>query len=201
MSLSMWGKSVTIETLDQLYAELDSLYAGIEKHCTKCEYPDCVGYVWLLKRDEHCLFDLGVPLVQVNNGPTFIHSFPVTSEGNLVLSQRLVPCSQRAPDGRGCSIYHSRPLVCRLYPLGLETQGTEIVWALQLDCLYLRQLEDAGLLSDFERRARQVLTSLSSDMLREIVTAYQAVDAISVAPFGPNNYRVLEPIHLPDATT
>lgn len=37
----------------------------------------------------------------------------------------LPACSQYVPD-RGCSVYNSRPLVCRLYPLGRLRRGNEL---------------------------------------------------------------------------
>lgn len=36
-------------------------------------------------------------------------------------------CSQYLPE-RGCSIYHGRPLVCRLYPLGRERRGVKFYY-------------------------------------------------------------------------
>jgi uncharacterized protein len=39
----------------------------------------------------------------------------------------LAACSQYVPDG-GCGVYASRPLACRLYPLGQERRGKEILY-------------------------------------------------------------------------
>ena len=40
-----------IATLPQLYDALDELYRGIEQDCRDCQDPDCMGYVWLLKKE------------------------------------------------------------------------------------------------------------------------------------------------------
>jgi len=184
-----------IETLPQLYDALDELYRGIEQDCRDCQDPDCMGYVWLLKKEAEQLYERGVPLVQVNNGPTFIHSFPATSKGQPDLSVRYPPCSQLCTDSRRCSIYEDRPLACRLYPLGLETKadGT-IVWALHRDCLHIRRMEERGTLPNFEHRARNVISNLSPKLLEEIVETYRAVDAISSFPDGENNYSSLQEV-------
>lgn len=185
----------SIETLLQFYDALDDLYRGIEQDCRECQDPDCMGYVWLLKKEAERLYERGVPLVQVNNGPTFIHSFPVTDKGQLDLSVQYPPCSQLCADSRKCSIYEDRPLVCRLYPLGFETKedGT-IVWVLHRDCLRVRRMEERGTLPDFERHVRNVINNLSPELLEEIVETYRAVDAISSFPDGENNYSTLQEV-------
>jgi MoaA/NifB/PqqE/SkfB family radical SAM enzyme/Fe-S-cluster containining protein len=185
----------TIETLSQLYDTLDGLYRDIEQDCRECQDPDCMGYVWLLKEEADRLYERGVPLVQINNGPTFIHSFPTTTSGKPDLSVRYPPCSQLCTDSRRCSIYKDRPLACRLYPLGLETKadGT-IVWALHQDCLHVRRMKDLSTLSNFERRIQNTINLLSPELLAEIVETYRAVDAIASFPDGENNYSSLQEV-------
>lgn len=186
-----WG----IETLSQLYDALDELYRDIEQDCRDCRDPDCMGYVWLLKKEAERLYERGVPLVQVNNGPTFIHSFPTTADGRPDLSVRYPPCSQLCTDSRRCSIYQDRPLVCRLYPLGLETKedGT-IMWVLHQDCLHVRRMEERGSLPTFENRVRNIINNLSPKLSEEIVKNYRAVDAVSSFPDGENNYSSLQEV-------
>ena len=185
----------TIDTLSQLYDALDELYRGIEQDCRDCQDPDCMGYIWLLKSEAEHLYERRVPLVQVNNGPIFIHSFPMTDKGQPDLSVRYPPCSQLYANSRRCSIYKDRPLVCRLYPLGLETKadGT-IVWALHRDCLYIRRMEERGKLLDFEYRVRNLINNLSLKLLKEIVETYREVDAIAFFPEGENNYSSLQEV-------
>ena len=184
-----------IKTLSQLYDALDELYRGIEQDCRDCQDPDCMGYVWLFKKEAEQLYERGVPLVQVNNGLTFIYSFPVTTQGQPDMSVRYPPCSQLCTDSRRCSIYEDRPLVCRLYPLGLETKADgAIVWALHLDCLPIRRMKESGTVPNFEHRVRNVISNLSPELLEEIVETYRAVDAISSFPDGENNYSSLQEV-------
>ena len=86
-------------------------------------------------------------------------------------------------------------MVCRLFPIGLETQadGT-VVWALHLDCLHVRRLEEHGLLPSLERRALNILNRIGPKVMEEIVETYRAVDAISSFPDGENNYKPLQKV-------
>jgi len=184
-----------IETLSQLYDALDELYRGIEQDCHDCQDPDCMGYIWLLKKEAKQLYDRWVSLVQVNNGPTFIHSFPIVADGQPDLSVRYPPCSQLCTDNHRCIIYNDRPLVCRLYPLGLETKadGT-IVWALHRDCHHIRRMEERGMLPNFKHRVQKIINNLSPELLEEIVETYRAVDTITSFPDGENNYSILQEV-------
>lgn len=185
-----------IETLAEFYAALGDLFKTIEHDCRECQHPDCMGYIWLLREEAERLYELGVPLVQVNDGPTFIHSFPVKVSGEPDLSVRYPSCSQLCTDSRRCSIHNERPLVCHLYPLGPETtaDGT-VVWALHRDCLHIERMEERGMLPQFEDRARSILNSLSPRLLGEIAETYRAVDAISAFPDGENRYFTLQEIY------
>lgn len=184
-----------ISTLAELEAALDELYAGIERDCHDCNDPDCMGFVWLLKQEAEKLYELGVTLLEVNDGITFIHSFPLTAQGKLNFASRYPPCSQLCADSRRCSIYKDRPLACHLYPLGFETKadGT-IVWAVHLDCLHIRRMEERDLIPDFERRALSIINSIAPQLLKEIVATYRAVDAISCFPYGENSYNTLKEV-------
>jgi len=187
--------SLNIETLIQLYDALDELYRDIGQDCRDCRDLDCMGYIWLLEKEAERLYECSVPLVQVNGGPTFIHSFPTTVQGQLDLSVRYPQCSQLCAGGRRCNIYQDRPLVCRLYPLGFETKiDGKIVWALHRDCLYIRRLEERGLLPNFKRLVRNIINNLSSKLLGEIVETYCAVDSISSFS-GNGNYSSLQEVN------
>lgn len=185
-----------IKTLKQFYNELDALYKDIEAKCLECNDPDCVGYIWLLKQEADQLYEQGVPLMEINNESVFIHSFPMMSTGEINVSVKYPLCSQICSDKRQCSIYKSRPLVCRLYPIGLETtKGGKIVWVLHSDCFYIRNLEMRSLLSDFEYRVLLIINQISPQLMTKIIKTYCAVDAISVFPNGENNYSILREVY------
>ncbi len=184
-----------IKTLSQLYDIFEDVSKNIECDCKECSDADCMGYIWLLKREADRLFEKGVPIVQINDGPNFIHSFPVNEQGALILSVRYPPCSQLCTSSKRCNIYKERPLVCRIYPLGLETKedGT-VIWVLHKDCLHVRKLEERGLLLYFEQRLKNIINNISVLLLKEIVEAYCAVDRISIFPNGENSYIFLQEV-------
>ncbi|MFA7308857.1 MAG: YkgJ family cysteine cluster protein [Patescibacteria group bacterium] len=184
-----------IATLQQLYHTLDELYRGIEHDCAACKDPDCMGYIWLMKQEVEPMYEAGIPLVQLNKGPVFIHSFPQNEDGTLKLSARYPVCSQQCTTSRRCTIHENRPLVCRLYPIGLETtQEGMITWALHRDCLFARNIEKNNQLAVFTHKANAILEHLSPKLLGEILEMYREVDAITHYPFGENNYYPLKEI-------
>ena len=179
-------------SLNKLNQAFDKLYEGMSENCSTCQDPDCMGYTWLLDEEVNTLYEVGVPLVQINNGPTFIHSFPTNEEGAPNLTTRYPTCSQLCDSGRGCTIYENRPFVCHMYPIGLETTTDDkVVWVLHLDCLHVRKMQENGTIRLFEHRARNIIGRISPDLMNEILAAYTAVDEISSFPDGENNYRTL----------
>ena len=191
------AKKETIKTLAQLYGELEDLYRGIEGDCRDCTYPDCMGYIWLLDQEAAKIYGKGVPLVEINDGLSFIHSFSTDSNGQIDVSVRYPPCSQVQTDARRCKIHQDRPLVCRLYPFGLETKNNGIVvWALHRDCLYIRRLEESGLLSNFKHHFCSIVDRISPLLSAEIIRTYRAVYAISAFPYGENNYSILKEVNI-----
>jgi Fe-S-cluster containining protein len=184
-----------ITTLEELYTELELLYADITQYCRECQDPDCVGFVWLLDKENARLYDLGVPLVETDNGSSFIHSFPEKESGVLDVSVRGPACSQLCKDVRMCGIHENRPLVCRIYPVGLETAADgRIVWALHTDCHYVRRMAELNILSEFERRAMVLLNRMSRQLESQIVEKYRKVMSISVFPDGDNKYKTLQEV-------
>jgi len=189
-------QSNSVDTLTKLYAEMDNLYSNIKQSCDVCQEPDCVGYVWVLPREVEPLFESGVPLLQANDGPTFIHSFPPQPNGEIDVTVKYPPCSQLRKDARLCGIHQSRPLTCRLYPIGLETQSNgTIVWALHTDCLFVQKLlEDEKSFADFKQHFLFIVDALSPQLLVEIIGAYREVYEISRFPSGENSYLTLKEV-------
>lgn len=181
--------------LERLYQELDEFWRNtdIATACTNCLDPDCVGYVWLLKEEADSLYELGVPIIEINDGPCFIHSFPQALDGGIDFSHRYPPCNQLCQGARRCGIYENRPLVCRLYPLALEMQPNGMVtWAIHQDCEFIRRQEKLGLLADFEEAARRVLSKIPQVASTKMVATYRAVYDISLFPDGPNQTKIIK---------
>lgn len=182
-----------ITTVIGLYKELNNLYADIKNYCFQCTEQDCMGYLWLLKSEASKLYKAGVPLVKINNGPIFIHSFPENDVGELDVSVRYPVCSQIDCSGRICLIHKRRPLVCRLYPVGLETlEDNSIAWVIHTDCLFIKDLDKNGLLIEFEKKCLSIINRVSRDLADEILKTYREVDSISAFPNGSNNFKILK---------
>lgn len=187
------GSQSPITTLQRLYREVDKLYGNISEYCFQCKDNDCLGYIWLIKTEADRLYRAGVPLIKINDGPTFIHSFAEDQAGNINVSVKYPVCSQVDCSIRICLIRKKRPLVCHIYPAGLETlENGRIVWAMHLDCLFVRKMAEQGLEDDLEKKFLSIINRVSRPLLDEIITTYKAVNAISAFPNGSNHFKIMK---------
>ena len=173
-----------------LYAQLDILYRGIfDSVCAGCTDHDCEGYIWLLPEEADALFDAGIPVVEINTNTRFIHSFP-EENGRLLLDKPKPPCVLRR--GKLCSVYSMRPLVCRMYPVGLATHDGVVFLVLHKDCAFARR-QDEKAKAQFVQEVLAIFRGLSPELTSHILQCYLDVDEISVLPNGPNAYEVISP--------
>jgi len=176
--------------LHKLYSELDFLYKDIGSVCAECKDHDCEGCVWLLKEESASLYDLGISIVEINDNTFFIHSFEEV-DGSLLIKKPKPPCKLRR-NGL-CSIYNSRPLVCRMYPVGFETVDGEVLLVLYKDCKFSRDISSEAKVV-FIAQAVETLRQASPDLLNEVLTSYREVNAILDFPEGPNTFEVIVPL-------
>lgn len=169
--------------LYKLRAAFDELYRDIWQICATCTDHDCEGYIYLLECEAEALYNEGVPVVELNGKVSFIHSFQ-EADGQVLLEQPKPPCILRQR-GR-CSLYTSRPLVCRMYPVGLAVKSGEVVLALYQDCAFSRGLTPDGKARFFEK-VKGILRGASGEILRLLLRTYQEVDAVSALPEDREN--------------
>lgn len=187
-----------IATLDEFKDAVDKVWADIPASCAVCTDPDCLGYVWLLEEEEEPLLDAGVRTVQVNgeSGPIFLDSYERDEQGRLVVNQRGPRCPWRGPDGR-CTVHASRPLVCHMYPLGIERDGEGgYAWGLHTECHYVRSRTTdqlAALLDEL----RGVLDRTVPTLMDLIVTAFAKSDSVAAEGTPLNRYLPVAPVELP----
>ena len=181
-----------IQTIQELYGELDAFYPDIRQFCADCHDPDCMGYTWVLPEEADRLIESNIPIVQINDGANFIHSFMIAEDGSINVEARYPVCRYAQDPCRKCGIYKQRPMVCRLWPIGLETHEGKVVLALHLDCLFVRYLQEHDLIPRFKRSVLNLMTRLSPELKEEIVSTYFAVDAITKFPDGENRYIILQ---------
>lgn len=179
-----------IQTFAQLNRAFGVLYRGISASCKKCTDPECMGNIWLFPKEARRLYNRGVSLIQVNEGPTFIHANPGQSGWEQV-GVTHPKCPLRCANGR-CSIHNIRPFICRIYPIGPETlPNGQAVWAIHNDCLYIRRLRESGGIFLFEERARYLIGKMSKALSEKIIRTYREVYKLTYFPKGENNYSVL----------
>jgi len=146
--------------------------------------------VWLLKEEASALYDLSVPVVEINESTFFIHSFEEIN-GSISIDKPKPPCRLRQ-DGL-CSIYDSRPLVCRIYPVGFVKVDNEVLVVLHKDCKFSRDIK-GEVKTAFIAQAIEILKQSPDDLLNEIMDTYRKVDEISAFPEGPNAFEVIIPL-------
>ena len=176
----------------KLYSRFDSLYRDIHLVCSGCDDHDCEGFVWLLKEESFLLYDMGVPIMEINDSTFFIHSFE-ESNGELLISKPKPPCRLRKEGF--CSIYSSRPLVCRMYPVGFASVDDDILLVLHKDCKFSRSINGKAK-ALFIAKVIQILKEVSLDLLVEISDSFREVEKISAFPEGPNAFETLTPLRL-----
>ena len=176
--------------LRALYLRLDFLYKDIISICVDCQDHDCEGYVWFLEEEASELYDLNIPIVEINNNIFFIHSFEEV-DGILSVEKLKPPCRFR--QAGLCTIHESRPLVCRLYPVGLATIKGEVLIVLHRDCKFSRDI-NGKTKTLFIKRAIKMFKHTPDTLLSEIMETYRRVDTISRFPDGSNAFEVIMPL-------
>ena len=176
--------------LNKLHLAFDDLYRDIRLHCKNCKDHDCEGYLWLLPEEAEMLYTQHIPIIEVNEGLYFVHSFQEI-DGQIAVDIPKPPCVW-CKDGK-CMIYPMRPLVCRMYPVGLSFHDNELLLVLHQDCRFSRELSGDAKISFF-RTVVDILQSVPSETVREITDVYLKIDEISSFPDGQNNYEIIATI-------
>lgn len=173
--------------LNTLYGAFAYLYEGIGTICAICKDHDCEGYTWLLTEEADSLFNQGVAIVEINEGLHFLHSFEEV-DGRLLIDKPKPPCKLRS-NGL-CTIYDSRPLVCRMYPIGFAVYNGSVQLVLHEDCQFSQELQGEKRMSFF-RKVIEILQSVSPETIRRLTDEYAEIDGISSFPDGLNFYEVI----------
>jgi Fe-S-cluster containining protein len=170
-----------------MYSELDYLYQDIKPVCQNCQDHDCEGYVWLLRGEVDSLLGINIPIIEINDSAFFIHSFE-EEDGTIKVEKPRPPCHLRR--SKSCSIYNNRPLVCRMYPVGLVTDKEDVVIALHKDCEYSRRFKTQDKKQFFDHFVK-ILRQTPKSLLNEILDNYRQVDVLSAFPEGTNTFEVI----------
>lgn len=177
-----------ISSLIELYARFDLLYSDIVLTCKGCSDHDCEGYIWLLPEESYNLNEEHVSTVQLNESCLLINPFEKDNIISEDFETMKPPCPLR--HNRLCFIYNSRPLVCRMYPIGFTTVDEKVQLVLFKQCKYVNEMTGQQK-EQFVNNAIAILSDCSEKLYYEIVKSYSAMDALSKYPDGANEYEVL----------
>lgn len=179
-----------ITSLNELYVAFDDLNRDCGKYCVNCNYPDCMGYIWLLEEEANLMVEQGIEVVEINNRVNFINSF-LNDKGDIDVTICKPKCVHRCTETGQCTIHNIRPLTCHMYPFGPETIDGLDVWGLHTDCEFVKQMEQIGILSEYVMRAKYILQRLSKALKEQIKEIYHYVDYLSDFPDGPNSFLMI----------
>jgi Fe-S-cluster containining protein len=168
----------------------DHLYRDIGSVCADCKDHDCEGYVWLIAEEAEMLYNRNIPIVEINEGIYFIHSFQKI-DGRIAVDIPKPPCSLRK--NKLCTIYQMRPLVCRMYPVGLTNHNSKLLLVMHHDCQFSRELSGENKISFFKAVAN-VFQSIPREVIEDIIATYLKIDELSSFPDGQNSYEIIATI-------
>jgi len=177
-----------ITLLKDLYAQFDLLYSDILFTCKGCSDHDCEGYIWLMPEESDILAEKDISVVVLNGNCNLINPFEESSLTPTDFERMRPKCRLRYAGL--CSIYSSRPLVCRMYPVGLTSQDGNATFVLFKDCKFVRDMTIDQKIK-FTNRAIAILSDCSQKLYDEIVETYLNMDVLSKYPDGANKYEVL----------
>ena len=104
-------------------------------------------------------------------------------------------CEHRCEKTGNCLIHNLRPLVCHMYPLGIETSENGIdMWVLHDECEFTQRLLRENKLGMFLNNFYNIINRISSDLYNEIINEYKKVDNLSLFLNGINSYIILKEV-------
>ena len=193
---SLLSSGKTIDSLEELYAEFDSLFDNMLPACKKCTFKDCMGFIWLLNQEKEKCDINNITTININEEIDFLNFAKGVDLETVNFEELKYPeCEHRCSKSGKCLIHNLRPLVCHMYPIGIETSedGTDI-WVLHDECLFVQNLINDGNLSEFVKKANSIINRINARLYKEIVLKYRQVDKISLFLNGINSYIILKEV-------
>lgn len=185
----------TVSKFETFKNDLQHLWRDISDSCKECQFPDCMGYISVMPSERITLMQDGFRLMQINGrqGPTFIDNYPRNDLGEAIVGTLKPLCPYRSADG-GCSKHSNKPMLCDMYPLGIEFKQGSPWWVLYQDCEHIHRIQQKGLLNKTKREVRNLTKKLTNDQLEEITTTFLQASELASWPDGPNRVILVERI-------
>jgi len=187
-----------IKTLDKLYKEFDILLKDINSYCKNCNYKDCMGFIWLLEEEKQRCDKSNITTININDEVDFLYflkDYEDKDINKLDFTKIKYPkCEHRCKDTGKCLIHKLRPLVCHMYPIGLETYNDTDLWVLHDECEFTQHLIKDNKLELFIMKLNSIINNIDEDLYKEIVNKYKEVDKISLFLNGINSYIIIKEV-------
>ena len=189
----------TIDSLEELYNEFDSLFSGITEYCHVCNYKDCMGFIWLLNSEKDRFDKENISTITINNNVDFLYFLKEYSNVELknlnFLEIKYPRCEHYCEQNKNCLIHKIRPLACHMYPIGIETaENGTLLWVLHDECQFVQELIKNDKLQTFVFQALSIINRINSTLYLDIVLKYKQVDDLSLFLNGINSYIILKEV-------
>lgn len=161
-----------IETLNELKDRLRKIFPNIQESCKKCGYPDCRGYIYLLKEEVNDLLNDDIDVICLNKSVYLIDSFRRKENGELDLTEFSPKCILRCEDGR-CKIHNQKPLICLSYPIIIDRyQDGKDYWVFHKLCQYYVDVTKVGKKEEVIHGFMKLIEDISPELKSKIQNAY-----------------------------
>lgn len=179
-------------------AAVSQVWPNISSSCAECSHHDCMGYIMISPSESLELLQAGINQVRINgaNGPVFLDNYPRDKSGNVVVGVTKPACPYRDKSGK-CTVHGKKPLICDIYPLGLEMVGTDVYWAIYLDCEYIESITKSNKLNELANSLCSIIDdNLSLEEKIEIIDTYRKSYELASWPDGANNVMLIKEVTL-----
>lgn len=198
VSCSLLPVQKNINTLNDLYCEFDKLLKDVSLCCKHCSYKDCMGFIWLLQQEKEMYDKNDITTININDNVDFLYFLKDYSDVEIseldFTNIRYPKCEHRCEKSGLCQIHKIRPLVCHMYPIGLESIDGNDFWVLHDECEFTQQLIKNNNLNEFIIKLRNIIDSIDEKLYTEIVNKYREVDKISLFLNGINSYIIIKEV-------
>lgn len=195
---AMLPKKKEINKLSDLYSEFDNLLKDITESCKNCNYKDCMGFIWLLNQETKKCDENNITTININDKVDFLYFLEEYEDKDITeldfTNIKYPKCEHRCKNTGMCLIHKLRPLVCHMYPIGLETFNGVDMWVLHDECEFTQRLIKNGELELFIMKVNSIINSVSKELYKEIVEKYKEVDKISLFLNGINSYIIIKEV-------
>lgn len=173
-------------SIEDLYEFWDSFFSNIySAHCENCLYPDCEGYIFLTNDEKERLYENYIPLLTLNDNVTIINSLKYIPSESVFDIEEIKPKCRLEKCGK-CSIYHIRPLVCRIYPFSFYFENNKTYFVIHEDCKYTTDYFISNQ-NEIIKTIKKMFSSTNPNLINQVVMSYKNLNDVSMFPNEEKN--------------